>query len=86
MNTVVWKTELGPGQRLYNMPKGAELLSVAIQRGVPTLWFRCDPDAPKESRNLLLIGTGQAFPGNWRFVGTMLTEDQNFVFHVFDGR
>ena len=84
-DAVIWKQELLPGERIYKIPEGARILSVAIQRNTPQMWFLCDPKMPPEERTVILVGTGQTFDlaGTYDFVGTMLTEDQTFVFHVF---
>lgn len=85
---VVHKIELKHGLNHYDLPLGAELLHVAMQRGAAMLWYKRPTIAPtNENRVLLLTGTGQEItepPRNseWKFVGTMLTE--NFVFHVFE--
>lgn len=87
---VVHKLELKPGLNHYDLPLGTELLHVAMQCGAPMLWYKRPTIAPtRENRVLLLTGTGQEItepPRNseWKFVGTMLIEDQDFVFHVFE--
>lgn len=83
---VVWKKELQPGLGRYELPRNAYAISVAMQHGRPQMWFVCDPDQKMaEVRWFLLTGTGHPFDNeSLRFVGTMLTEDQNFVFHVFE--
>lgn len=85
-NLVIWKAVLAPGLNNYPLPKGAKLLSVAMQRGQPTLWFLCNPrETERETRMLLLTGTGHDFGAMpFHFIGTMLTEDQAFVFHVLE--
>lgn len=82
----VFKHSLEPGTQRIRMPKGAELLSVAMQHGTPQLYFLCDPAAEKEDRIIVLTGTGHAIEnvGKHKFIGTMSTDDQNFVFHVFE--
>lgn len=82
----VWKMQLEPGLNGYDMPKGAKVLSVGLQRGFVQMWFLCDPacDA-KERREFLFTGTGHPFEaGPYRFVGTTMTPDAAFVFHVFE--
>lgn len=85
MKTVIWKLILLPHINEYQMPVKSELLHVAFQHGVPHIWFRCCPDSPKETRYLMFTGTGIPIDGGeYKFIGTLLTDDQNFVFHVFE--
>lgn len=82
----IWKQELKPGVETYLLPDGARILSVAFQRGTPQMWFMCDPSRPKAERIIVFTGTGHPMEdiGEHKFIGTMLTDDQNFVFHVFE--
>jgi len=82
----IWKMELKPGVAAYDLPKGARILSVAFQRGAPQMWFMCNPSAEHEKRIIVFTGTGHEIEeiGEHKFVGTMMTEDQNFVFHVLE--
>lgn len=83
--SVIYKYELGDGLRSYDLPKGARILSVAIQRDVPYMWALVEPQEPMEQRKIMLTGTGVPFDGGpYKFIGTMLTPDQRFVFHVFE--
>ena len=89
MATTIWKVALGPGMVAYDLPKGAHVLSAAMQLGAPQMWFMCDPEQPREKRYLFLTGTGHEFPehgGTLHFISTMLTEDQAFVFHLFEAK
>lgn len=83
---VVHKAALTPGTNVLRLPLGTEFLSVAMQRGTPTLWYRRPVFPPTmEARAVYLTGTGHEFPeDDYRFIGTMMTEDHNFVFHVFE--
>lgn len=83
---VVWKAELHPGLHTYELPAGAAILSCGLQRGQMCIWFLCDPAQPKHPRHLLFTGTGHEFPDapDYVHIGTAMTEDQNFVFHVFE--
>lgn len=87
MSAVVWKFELQAEMHDYTMPAGAELLHVAMQRDISCIWIKCDPKAPPEQRRLLVTGTGHEFSDEGlSFVGSMLTDDGRFVFHVFEVR
>jgi hypothetical protein len=82
----VWKFVLSGTLGNYLMPKGAQLLSVAEQRGDVCLWALVDPSAPKECRILSVVGTGWDYSPslNAKFIGTVLLDHGTLVFHVFE--
>lgn len=59
MSAAVWKFPLVPGPNVLQMPKGARVLHVHDQNGVPCLWALVDPDAKVDMRGFLVAGTGQ---------------------------
>ena len=66
------------------MPSDHEILSVAMQHGMPTLWALVDPEAPNRGCDVYCVGTGQALdsvPG--KYVGTVI--DGMYVWHFFEG-
>ena len=69
-----------------DMPKGAELLSVANQDGCLCLWAKVDADKQPETRFVEIIGTGNPIPQDMgvdrSFIGTVLMAP--FVWHVFE--
>jgi len=70
---------------VIEMPAGAKILTMQLQDHQPTLWAVVDPDAPKEPRQLHIVGTGQAVPaGELTYLGTW--QSNGFVFHVFEER
>lgn len=44
------------------LPLGARFLKVAMQHGLPTLWFEVSQDVPTHVRDFLIVGTGQPLP------------------------
>ena len=65
------------------MPKGAKVLTLQMQDGVPTLWAEVDPDAPDEIHHLVTYGTGHPVdPGAGSYIGTY--QSPPFVWHVYD--
>ena len=66
------------------IPRGAELLSVHMQDGTPTVWALVDPKAERVPREIAIRGTGNPalLPDAARFLGTVL--DRAYVWHVFD--
>lgn len=82
----IWKYQLIVGDRqAIALPKGAKLLSIQIQYGIPCLWALVEPKAPKELRKILTRGTGQEFDSaNLVFLGTYQLSGGSLVFHVFE--
>ena len=69
------------------MPRGAELLTVQVQRGEAYVWARVDPSAPVVERDLHVAGTGHPLPlraDGAPFLGTFQLNGGGLVFHVFD--
>lgn len=55
----IWKFPLSTTDRqVLAMPRGATLLSVQIQRGVPCLWALVDSTSPMGKRYIAVYGTG----------------------------
>lgn len=69
------------------MPIGAKLLTVQMQKGVPVLWALVDTDAEMGSRFFFLCGTGWVVPkefvGHLEYVNTVQA-DNGMVWHVFE--
>jgi hypothetical protein len=70
------------------LPRGARILAVQMQRGTPNFWALVDPAAPTERRAFRLFGTGHPIeprPGllmEGHYLGTI--QDEGFVWHVFE--
>lgn len=82
----IWKYELNFTEiQAIEMPDGAEILTVQTQRDVPMLWAMVDPEAPKVTRHIRTICTGQEFqkPVNLRYIGTSQICEGRLVYHVF---
>jgi len=69
------------------MPKGANLLTVQVQREVPCIWAEVDTDAPASLRIFEQFGTGnpmlweigvkRSYLGSYQIGGA-------FIFHVYE--
>ncbi|NIN00507.1 MAG: hypothetical protein GTO24_21215 [candidate division Zixibacteria bacterium] len=86
---VIWKFAVPMAESfLIQMPEGAEMLCVQMQRDEPQLWALVDPDAPKAPRNFTIMGTGKKYTKqstkNLKYVGTF--QSGTYVWHLFDGR
>lgn len=90
MSSTVHKIELRPGLGHYSLPIDSELLLAGIQRGDAMLWYRRHVGTlAMEDRTILFVNTGREIADPpvgkiWKFISTMLTEDQSFVFHAFE--
>lgn len=80
----VWKWPIAFGARVnISMPYGAEILTVRLQGGVPSIWALVDPTSPHiVVRTFRIIGTGHDVPNDATYVSTWL--DGHFVWHLFE--
>ena len=66
------------------MPRGAEVLTVQMQREVLCVWAVVDPDAEKEQRKFIVYGTGHEYDSiKGEYVGTVQIHGGDLVWHVF---
>ncbi len=82
----IWKYELPiVDHPVIYMPRGAKVLSVQMQRGVPCIWAEVLSSMPGEERHFRLVGTGHEIRGleRSRFIGTFQV-DAVLVFHLFE--
>jgi hypothetical protein len=87
MTWTIWKASLQvQDMQVVDMPRGAQILYVREQGGVPCVWFWCDTKQPKEPRLIATIGTGHdaPIPGEGRYLGSYFVRDGQYVFHVFE--
>jgi len=83
MACAIWKYTLGFGVAVHPMPAGAEILTVQMQHGLPTLWARVDTDAPKVHRAVACYGTGWDGVERGAYIATVQYHDGT-VWHFFD--
>ena len=88
MSHTIWKQTLEPlgGVQTIMLPAGAEMLFARAQRGEVCVWYRCDPEAPKEPRELVAVMTGAPAPSpeDGRHLGSALLHGGSLVVHVFE--
>lgn len=65
------------------MPRSAQLLHVAVQRGVPCVWAFVVTTEPMVKRKFRLAGTGHPVE-NGLYVGSFFQLDGDLVWHLFD--
>lgn len=92
----VWKYPMGnweTGMFSTEMPFGAEVLSLDWQHGHLCMWALVDPDAVKEQRHFIIVGTGHeveaagdsgANLSSEGYRGTVQYLGGNLIFHVFE--
>jgi len=87
MKKVIWKFEIKTtdGQQI-DMPIGAEILTVQIQRGKPCIWAICNPLSENEKRTFEIYGTGNPYPskGQRSYIGTYQEAGGGLVWHLFE--
>lgn len=70
-----------PSQMTFR--KGAELLHISQQGAAFYIWARESPEAPEETRSIMVVGTGWDIPGNARYIAT-LHDNAGFVWHALE--
>lgn len=90
MSRRIFKYEVEYGETAIELPIGAELLHAGTQRfgeceGV-FLWALVDPEAPVARRDIGYFATGDYIPEGAEYVGTAITPDTAFVWHVYEMR
>lgn len=86
----IWKDAIRPNASKYDTtweidvpaPIGSKAISVALQNGIPTVWFEVDTKAAPGRLRLYSVGTGHgALPANARFIGTII--EGEYVWHIY---
>lgn len=86
----IWKYPIEQGSDMNNivvsMPKGSSILSLQVQKGVPTIWALVNPKSILETRAFMIVGTGWEMeePPSGEFIGTFQVSGGDFVLHVFE--
>lgn len=77
----------GKDRFVINMPKGAQVLSMRLQRNGPQIWALVDPTADGEDRHFRLAGTGHDIkedPESLTYIDTCLLYGGDLVLHLFE--
>jgi hypothetical protein len=84
----IWKSILeATNVQDIEVPGGAEFLHAREQHGAIAVWYRCDPNAPKERRKIAICGTGHTTVpprDGSRYIGTASLHDGHLILHVFE--
>lgn len=83
----VWKYEIDTTEiQTLQMPVGAEILCVQLQRTHICLWAEVDTGAPLKARVIYTCGTGTPQPpAPKRYIGTYQLFGGELVWHVYEG-
>ena len=89
MNKTIWKFELGTSfDQYFEMPEGAEILTIQAQGETHCLWVLVDPTAKKETRHFEIFETGSSICYDMgvsrNYIGTHQLRGGSYVFHVFE--
>ena len=89
MEQRIWKYKLeGTDGQNISMPKGADILTVQVQDGLPFLWALVDPKAETEIRFIEIFGTGNPILSDMgtsrKYISTFQMREGRLVFHVFE--
>lgn len=88
MKQQIWKFPVEPQKAKFEMPKGAEILTVQTQNETPCIWALVNPENEKETRYFEIFGTGHNVPVDMgierKYINTFQLEGGRLVFHLFE--
>ncbi len=66
------------------LPRFARIVHIGLQRGVPCVWYMCDPNEPKMKMTIRCYGTGHPIgESGLSYIGTVLIPGDLLVLHYF---
>jgi len=71
---------------VIQMPSGAFILTVQMQKSEPQIWALVDPDKPLTNKTFYLYGTGMEVKPDLVYVGTFQMLGGSLVYHLFEGQ
>ena len=86
--TSIWKFPIALDDHIeVQMPVGAKVLSVQVQRATICMWALVETEAKQERRRFCILPTGGAvYSYVGQFIGTFQLAGGNLVFHLFEER
>jgi hypothetical protein len=90
MGNVVWKYTIEniDNRGYLEMPKGADILTVQLQKEKVVMWVLVDPNIEKETRYFHFLYTGVKFrkkeKHEYKYIDTVQKWDGDLVIHVFE--
>lgn len=84
----IWKFPVQP-EPLFEiqLPEGAKVLCVQVQRDEPFIWVALDTDKPKVQRVFSVCATGGRMIGGMEgdtYIGTFQMQGGSLVWHLFE--
>jgi len=82
----IYKYLIDPAFDSFEMPKGAQVLTVQTQGNKPHIWALVDVDQKEvEVRKFVTYGTGHLMPNDpGQYIGTFQLNGGALVFHLFE--
>jgi len=83
----IWKYNLEiTDEQFINIPEGAEILTIQIQKGKPVLWGLVNDKDKNETRKIRIFGTGIPIITDWslKYIGTYQLLNGDLIGHVFE--
>jgi hypothetical protein len=79
----IFKYALDSQDCTLQLPKGAEILTVGLKNGSPSLWALVNPNTSElEERHICIVGTEWQVEDTMKYITTYM--DGYFVWHVFE--
>ena len=75
------------GEFTIQMPEGAQVLDIQVQREAPMMWVLVDPEKPIKHRHFRMYGTGHPISDDIAVLyhhGSFQLQNGNFLGHVFE--
>jgi hypothetical protein len=70
---------------VIQMPLGAFIMTVQMQKSEPQIWALVDPDRSLTNRVFYLYGTGMEVNPELIYIGTFQMLGGSLVYHLFEG-
>ena len=81
------KFEMQPGTNVSQRVHYLKPVYMAFQQGTLCAWFEEYAHLPVDKPQEFYVAvTGEQVDSNWQFVATAMTQDQDFVCHLFEVR
>lgn len=86
----IFKTKLDIcDYQTIEVPQDYNIVHLAMQQGVPCIWYECTPDMPTRKVEIFCFGTGYRMPehgtpdGAIEHIGSVVSGDGFYVWHFY---
>jgi len=62
--------------------RGAKIVLVDHQIGIPAIWLEVETDQPREEREFIVVGTGHKIPSEYAHIGSFKSDP--YVWHIYE--